>query len=37
MGYGVKNNLNLDLAYEKIIKPCIIENELIPFPLYKES
>lgn len=20
MGYGVKNNLNLDLAYEKIIK-----------------
>ena len=37
MGYGIKNNLNLDLAYEKIIKPCIIENELIPFPLYKES
>ncbi len=22
---------------KKIIKPCIIENELIPFPLYKES
>ena len=37
MGYGVKNNLNLDLTYEKIIKPCIIENQLIPFPLYKES
>lgn len=37
MGYGIKNNLNLDLAYEKIIKPCIIENQLIPFPLYKES
>ena len=37
MGYGVKNNLNLDLTYEKIIKPCIIENKLIPFPLYKES
>ena len=37
MGYGIKNNLNLDLAYEEIIKPCIIENQLIPFPLYKES
>lgn len=37
MGYGVKNNLNLDLTYEKIIKPCIVENDLIPFPLYKES
>lgn len=37
MGYGIKNNLNLDLSYEKIIKPCIIENQLIPFPLYKES
>ena len=37
MGYGIKNNLNLDLTYEKIIKPCIIENELVPFPLYKES
>lgn len=37
MGYGIKNNLNLDLAYEEIIKPCIMENQLIPFPLYKES
>ena len=37
MGYGIKNNLNLDLAYEKIIKPCIAENQLIPFPLYEES
>lgn len=37
MGYGIKNNLNLDLTYEKIIKPCIKENQLIPFPLYKES
>ena len=37
MGYGIKNNLNLDLTYEKIIKPCIIENELIPFHLYKEN
>lgn len=37
MGYGIKNNLNLDLTYEKIIRPCIKENQLIPFPLYKES
>ena len=37
MGYGIKNNFNLYLAYEEIIKPCIIENQLIPFPLYKES
>ena len=37
MGYGIKNNLNLDLTYEKIIKPCIAENQLIPFPLYDES
>lgn len=37
MGYGIKNNLNLDLAYEKIIKPCILKNRLIPFPLYEES
>ena len=22
MGYGIKNNLNLDLAYEEIIKPA---------------
>lgn len=37
MGYGVKDNLNLDLTYENIIKPCIAKNELIPFPLYKEN
>ncbi len=37
MGYGIKNNLNLDLTYEKIIKPCIIKNQLVPFPLYKEN
>ena len=37
MGYGIKNNFNLYLAYEEIIKPCIIENQLISFPLYKES
>ena len=28
MGYGIKNNINLDLTYSKIIKPCIIKNEL---------
>lgn len=37
MGYGIKKNLNLDLTYEKIIKPCIIENDLIPFPLYEDN
>lgn len=37
MGYGIKNNLNLDLTYEKIIKPCIVENKLVPFPLYEEN
>lgn len=37
MGYGIKNNINLDLTYEKIIKPCIVENQLFPFPLYKEN
>lgn len=37
MGYGIKNNINLDLTYEQIIKPCIVENGLTPFPLYKES
>lgn len=36
MGYGIKNNLNLDLTYEKIIEPCIVGNNLVPFPLYKE-
>ena len=37
MGYGVKNNLNLDLTYNEIVKPCIIENGLIPYPLYEEA
>lgn len=37
MGFGIKNNINLDLTYNKIIKPCIIENGLLPFPLYEES
>lgn len=36
MGYGIKNNIDLDLTYEKIIKPCIIDSDLIPFPLYDE-
>ncbi len=37
MGFGIKNNINLDLTYNEIIKPCILENDLIPFQLYKES
>jgi len=37
MGFGIKNNVNLDLTYSKIIKPCILENDLIPFPIYEES
>lgn len=37
MGFGIKNNMNLDLTYNKIIKPCIIDNRLIPFPLYNEK
>lgn len=37
MGYGIKSGLNLDLTYTRIIKPCIEENRLIPFPLYAES
>ena len=37
MGFGIKNNLNLDLTYNKIIKPCILGNNLVPFPLYKEQ
>lgn len=37
MGYGIKNNINLDLTYEEIIKPCIKNNNLIPFPLYKDN
>lgn len=37
MGFGIKNNIDLDLTYNKIIKPCILKNNLIPFPLYKEE
>lgn len=36
MGFGIKNNINLDLTYNQIIKPCIMENGLVPFPLYEE-
>lgn len=37
MGYGIKKGINLDLTYQKIIKPCIEENNLLPFPLYSEK
>ena len=37
MGFGTKNNINLDLTYNEIIKTCILENDLIPFQLYKEQ
>ena len=37
MGYGIKNNLDLDITYEMIIKPCIQQNKLVPFPLYPEG
>lgn len=37
MGFGIKNNINLDLTYNEIIKPCIFENHLVPYPLYKEE
>lgn len=37
MGFGIKDNINLDLTYNKIIKPCIIANNLLPFPLYEQA
>lgn len=37
MGFGIKNNIDLDLTYKEIIKPCIEENKLVPYPLYKEE
>lgn len=37
MGYGVKNNINLDLTYNEIIKPCIIKNHLAPYPLFEDN
>lgn len=37
MGYGVKNNINLDLTYSEIIKPCIIKNGLVPYPLFEDN
>ena len=35
MGFGFKDGLDLDLSYNKIIKPCIKLNKLSPFPLYQ--
>ena len=35
MGFGLKDGLDLDLSYNKIIKPCIKLNKLSPFPLYQ--
>ncbi len=37
MGYGVKKNINLDATYQEIIKPCITENGLVPFPLFEDE
>lgn len=37
MGYGIKQNYNLDLTYQDIIKPCIKANGLVPYPLYKDN
>lgn len=37
MGYGVKKNINLDATYQEIIKPCITQNNLVPFPLFEDE
>lgn len=37
MGFGIKNNINLDLTYSEIIKPCLIENNLRPYSLYSDE
>ena len=37
MGFGIKNNINLDLTYNEIIKPCLIENNLRPYSLYSDE
>lgn len=37
MGYGIKRNINLDATYQEIIKPCIEENNLVPFPLFADE
>lgn len=37
MGFGIKNNINLDLTYCEIIKPCIEENNLKPYSLYNDD
>ena len=33
MGYGVKDGFDLDLIYNKIIRPTIISNRLVPYPM----
>lgn len=37
MGYGIKNNIDLDFTYRSIIKPCIEKMNLLPCNLYSES
>lgn len=37
MGYGVKQGINLDLTYQEIIKPCILENGLCPVKLFEND
>lgn len=37
MGYGIKQGINLDLTYQKIIKPCINENGLCPVKLFEND
>ncbi len=37
MGFGIKQGINLDLTYQKIIKPCIIENGLCPVKLFEND
>ena len=34
MGYGVKDGFDLDLIYNKIIRPTIISKRLVPYPMY---
>ena len=36
MGFGIKNNINLDLTYENIIKPCLLDSNLMPVPIYED-
>ncbi len=37
MGYGTKKNINLDLTYNEIIRPCIIKNGLVPYHLFEDE